>query len=349
MQHRTRRQIRVLLVIGVLAGLGGAVFGIFAVAQSDSPAASYAPAVLRGLWTGLIIAMPLTAWEVFYANGRPGTWIRRLSFLSGLMVRSMVYLFFIILGLWSGAFLFQVGDSIAFGANVESAVQLGFSFVISLGANFVMSIDRLLGQAVFKNFLTGRYHKPRIEQRILLFADLAGSTGLAEELGNLRFHGLLNDVYRDLTGPVIENRGVIHKYVGDEMIVSWPDTPVARGQAIRCSTQMQRALRQAAGRYVETYAIAPMVRIGIHAGEIVVGEMGDVRQEIVYLGDAMNIASRLVDHCRETGRYLLISETVVSDMGPTDDQQDLVPMGLVNIRGRREPVAVYTAEPEGAK
>ena len=44
-------------------------------------------------------------------------------------------------------------------------------------------MNRLLGQHVLLNFVTGRYHQPRVEERVFLFIDMEGSTGFAERLG----------------------------------------------------------------------------------------------------------------------------------------------------------------------
>jgi adenylate cyclase len=346
MNERTRQRLRSLAAISAMAAAGGAVFGIVTVAQGGAENANYVLAMIRGLYTGLAIATPVATWEIYYVNGPAGSAIRRMSFLANLSIRSLAYLVFILFGLWSGATLFPAGEESAPGLTADFAVQLAFSFVVSVGANFVMSINRLLGQAVFRNFLTGRYHRPVVERRTLLFADLAGSTALAEKIGDLAFHQFLNEVYRDLTGSVVEARGVIHKYVGDEMIVSWAESDHNRRQAIRCGFAMQLSLRQAAGRYAASYGSAPQVRIGIHSGEVVAGEMGEVRQEIVYLGDAMNIAARLVEECRHQERWLMISAPVLQDLDPKSADQELEPMGEIEIRGREGRMNVWAA-PQG--
>lgn len=338
MQRRTRQQLRlVLLITAVAAGLG-AVFGLAIAGASDSDPAAYGRAALRGVWTGGLIALLLTVWEFRYVARPAGLWVRRLPFLGGLAVHSAFYLAAILLGIWTGGTLFAIEGADNFGWNADTAIQVGFSLLFSVAINFAMAINRLLGQAVFANFLTGRYHRPVVEPRILLFADLVGSTRIAERIGDLDFHRLLNAVYRDLSLPVVDLGGVIHKYVGDEMIVSWRDTPANRARAVQCGLQCQRTLDAAAGRYSREFDTAPSLRIGIHAGPVVIGEMGDVRQEIVFLGDAMNMASRLVDMCRKLDRPLLVSEALreAEGGGPM-----LEPMGETVLRGKTRPVKIY--------
>lgn len=346
MKERTRQQLLLIAVIAALGAAGGAVFGLVTVAQSDGASSAYGLATTRGVYTGLAIAAPLAAWEVFYVNGPAGAAVRRLTFVVNLAVRSLFYLVFILFGLWSGAALFPGSDGGIDILSPDFAVQLAFSLVVSVGANFTTSIGRLLGPAVFRNFLTGKYHQPIVERRTLLFADLAGSTALAERIGDLLFHRLLNDVYRDLTVPVLEARGVIHKYVGDEMIVSWPETDRNRERAIQCGFAMQSALHQAADRYAKGYGFAPRVRIGIHSGEVVAGEMGDVRQEIVYLGDAMNITARLVEECRAQDRWLIASASAIQGLENPTNSSALETMGELEIRGREGRMEVWAARQE---
>mgnify|MGYP001951036391 CR=1 FL=1 len=285
MNRRLKREIRACAIIASIAALLGAIFGIAIAVSGDGETrfATVAAAAFRGVWTGGFIASLLVAIESFYINGANGAWMRRLSFSAQLLLRSLLYLVIILAGIQSGAALFPVTASTPFGWNSETAIQLGFSLVISLAVNFAMSVNRLLGQAVFRNFLTGRYHRQVVEPRVLLFVDLVGSTAAAQAIGDLAFHGLLRDVYRDLTGPVIERRGVIEKYVGDEMIVSWPDRPDARLAALRCGLDFQQVLDQVADRYRRTYGLAPRLRGAVHAGPVVMGEMGELRQEIVML------------------------------------------------------------------
>jgi adenylate cyclase len=75
--------------------------------------------------------------------------------------------------------------------------------VFSLAASFVfvfmLDVNTLLGRNVLINFITGRYYSPRLESRVFLFLDMEGSTGLAERLGPLDFHRLVNRFVNDLT------------------------------------------------------------------------------------------------------------------------------------------------------
>src|SRR5262249_51717082 len=143
--------------------------------------------------------------------------------------------------------------------------------------------------------ITGRYHRPRAEDRIVLFMDLRGSTELAERLGDERFHRFLNQVFFDLTDPILEAGGEIYRYVGDEVIVTWAVGRGAKDAAcLVCWFDIVAALARRRDAYLRDYAAEPRLRAAIHAGPLIVGEMGDVKREIVMLGDTMNTASRII-------------------------------------------------------
>ena len=59
----------------------------------------------------------------------------------------------------------------------------------------------MLGQGVLRNFISGTYHRPHEEDRIFLFIDVIGSTGIAESIGAIKFHALLDQFFYDLTDP----------------------------------------------------------------------------------------------------------------------------------------------------
>jgi methylphosphotriester-DNA--protein-cysteine methyltransferase len=96
-----------------------------------------------------------------------------------------------------------------------------FSFAAVLSVRFILDINHLLGQNVLLNFVTGRYHRPWLEEHIFLFIDIEGSTALAERLGELAFHWLVNRFVVDITDPIVAAYGEIHRYVGDELIATW--------------------------------------------------------------------------------------------------------------------------------
>jgi adenylate cyclase len=99
-------------------------------------------------------------------------------------------------------------------------VGIGFSASLFVGAIF--EFRRMIGGRVLGSFLLGTYHRPRREQRIVMFLDIADSTALAEQLGEVRVHDLITRFFFDIDEPIADQDGEVHAYVGDEVIVTWP-------------------------------------------------------------------------------------------------------------------------------
>ena len=136
--------------------------------------------------------------------------------LSALVRQNLVA---ILMGLAVSAWLLRAS------AESEPLIEPGgviFSLVLSLGFNLLYGVNSLLGEGVLFNFIAGRYRRPRIEECVLLFIDMESSTAIAERLGEAGFLDFLNRFIADVTGPIVAQLGTIHKYVGDEIIVTWP-------------------------------------------------------------------------------------------------------------------------------
>ena len=81
------------------------------------------------------------------------------------------------------------------------------AIAMSVFANLVFEIGGLLGYGTLKGLLIGRYVQPKREQRVFLLIDMKNSTGLAERLGPIRFHELLNEFFRDIVRRRARMRG----------------------------------------------------------------------------------------------------------------------------------------------
>src|SRR5258705_3020554 len=136
-----------------------------------------------------------------------------------------------------------------------------YSIVFSVVMNLVFGIANIIGPRAFVNFITGRYHSPVEENRFVLFVDIAGSTGLAERLGGVGIHRFLDRTFRLLTVAVVDYRGEVLNYIGDEVIVTWRESSVA----IQCRrlpgfTAMREELSRASGQLEREFGAVPRVR-----------------------------------------------------------------------------------------
>jgi len=335
MRWAARRRLRVLGAMALVAAVGGGLYGMM-----SAPDTAVATGLLRGVTTGFLITVPLTLFEMYYVDMHRGEAFRRLAFGWMLAAKTLVYLVVILIGLDIGRRLFTAGTAPP-AIDRESLTNVGFSLAFAAVVNFVMQIRRVLGQGVLGSFILGRYHRPREETRVFLFLDLVGSTALAERIGGPRFLELLNRLYMHITEPIAEHGGEIHKYVGDEVIVTWRG---ARGFAdadcVRCVFAIEDQLRALAGFYQRRFGHVPRFRGAIHVGPVVSGEIGDVKQEIAFLGDGMNVTARLVDVCRERDRACVVSAAALERLSlPAGVAAD--PLGAVPLRGKSEALPVF--------
>ena len=202
----------------------------------------------------------------------------------------------------------------------------------------------MLGRNVLLNFITGRYHQPRLEERVFLFIDMVGSTGIAERIGERAFLRLLNRFVGDLTTPIVAERGEIHRYVGDELIATWKLADgLADARCVRaCFAALARLEREAPAYQREIGAVVTF-RAGLHCGPVVTGEMGTVKKEIVFLGDAVNTTARIQNFCRETGDQILASATLLDRLAlPPGIARR--PLGDRRLRGKESDITLYALE-----
>ncbi len=212
------------------------------------------------------------------------------------------------------------------------------SFVIS----FVWQVNRMLGPGTLLALLFGRYRRPVTEERIFMFLDLRDSTAIAERLGDVRFNALKNDFYHDLSEPVLQTRGRIYEYVGDEVVITWTYRDGLRdGNCVRCFFLIEREVRRSRREYLEKYGVVPAFKAGLHGGPVVTSEIGDLRKGIVHSGDTVNTTARIEALCRPLGHRLLISASLLGQL-PPDLALKTEDLGYVPLRGKELRMHVYS-------
>ena len=178
----------------------------------------------------------------------------------------------------------------------------------------------------------------------MLFVDIAGSTGLAERLGGIAIHRLLDRTFRLLTLAVVDYRGEVLNYVGDEVIVTWSERRGAIDcRPLQCFMAMRDELARESSQFEREFGAVPRIRGSLHFGPVIVGEIGDVKRAIVFNGDVMNIAARLEELSRSVDGGFLASRAAMECFSsvPPFAVRDL---GRLPIRGRADGIDVVGIE-----
>lgn len=219
--------------------------------------------------------------------------------------------------------------------------------LMSFAVNALHQISRKLGPGVILNWLTGKYHTPREEERIFMFLDLKNSTPLGEKLGNISFSKLVQDFFHDLTDPVVETGGEVSHYIGDEAVLSWkPRKGLENANCIRCFFLMQEAIKGRSEQYLTRYGIIPEFKAGVHIGPVIATEVGDIKSEIVFHGDVLNTTARIIGKCTELDSDLLVSGALQERLVLPDGLQARS-LGMHQLKGKEHEIEIIAVSRAG--
>lgn len=169
-----------------------------------------------------------------------------------------------------------------------------------------------------------------IRERTVLFADLRGSTGLYESLGNAEASALVTQTVSQIGEAVLEGGGQLIKTLGDGLMAAFETSR----DGVRAAQRMQELLEktvQRARRQNNPAALALRLQVALARGEVV--ELnGDC------FGDAVNVAARLIDHAGD-GEVLITAE-VLAGLHHASKAR-FRSLDRISVRGRAETVHVY--------
>lgn len=182
----------------------------------------------------------------------------------------------------------------------------------------------------------------------IIFADIANFTQRAEHTEPEVLAALTQQLLECLTAVAHQHEGTVDKYMGDAVLVFWNapfDQPDHADKAVAAAIEMMQAIKRfnaQASELLQGQAVA--VRVGVHTGDVIVGDLGtQFRHAYTAIGDAMNVAARLQAYAREIKRHLVVSQQTVNLLQQT---WPLISQGKVELKGRREAVEVYVLTTE---
>ena len=338
---RTGNRIRLWIAVVAVSALAGAGYtAVLGLAYNFDITPGV---VFDGAGYGAIIGGSIGAFQMLYVEGHAGARLRRAPFLLSLLIRTLAAAVIIGLALIVCRFLF--GDNILSDeglATMGLLRDMAFSFVAFFVIFFVVQIRRIIGERVFRNLIFGRYHKPVGEDRVFMFLDMAGSTALAQKLGDLGVHALISRVFFDIDAVVVEHGGETHRYIGDEVVVTWSlEDCIEDGRCIRCVFAIREMIATKAEEYRRLFGVVPTFRAGLHGGPVVAGECGDSKHEIVYFGDTINTAARIQAECKELNVPLLVSGDLLGKIRLPEGLR-AEPRGTTRLRGRDLETQLFT-------
>jgi class 3 adenylate cyclase/catechol 2,3-dioxygenase-like lactoylglutathione lyase family enzyme len=178
----------------------------------------------------------------------------------------------------------------------------------------------------------------------VLFADMRGFTAVAERLSPSDVVPLLNEYFSMLSAVTREHGGTVFHMAGDGLMAGF-GLPLpaddASGRAVSAARGMISQFGRLAADWKTRLGIETGIGIGINAGDVIVGDVGaPERPSYTLIGDAVNVAARLVQRARAGEALFSLSVKQALDPVP----QGIVELPPLVLRGRTRPVEIYCLE-----
>ncbi len=228
--------------------------------------------------------------------------------------------------------------------NVETQIQQLRTTIATLEAQRV-----ILGDAIVDGALSALRHqlaaleaqaaaqsKPTEERRLvtILFTDIVGSTALAEKLDPEEWRQTVAQLHSTVGNLIARHQGQVAQYLGDGLLAFFGaqlSSERDSENAIRAALDAQSALS------AQEFPHPIQIRIGIHTGLVVVGELGSAaKKEFTATGDAMNLAARL-QSAAPPGGVLISHDTYRYVRGVFD----VMPQPPLTVKGKGGPIQTY--------
>jgi adenylate cyclase len=311
---------------------------IFAILAGLVTSASGRP-IFFGVVNSILVGIGVGLFEEFYVQSLRGRWIRSIHPLRAIMVYTIVVVILFLIAIHvTHVILWPIYNlPVPYGRlPVVIPVVIAFS-VIGI---VVMRTAHFIGIETLFHLTVGTYHRPVLQEKVIVFLDINNSTGLAEELGAVRTKSLVGKFLFDISKPITDHGGEIYLYKGDGLIALWEWREAIRDNRIlRTIDAVFATIRRERPEYLEQFDVVPSFRIGVHGGEVVVSEQGDTKRAIGVYGTTINIAARMEEAAKTYNVACAISGDVAENL--RSEEGRLIPIGHEKIRGSAVEIPIY--------
>ena len=331
------KKAKTLGLICVFTSLAGVIFQLINETHLDYNSVTIG--ISLGLAFGLLELFVFPKAEKFF---------RRWSFTEIILFKTSVFtavVFIVTVALATVAGFLEsrkIKELVTYITSAEQMVLVAYCLVIYGLLVFFLQINQLLGKGVLWKFVLGKYHRPREEERIFMFLDMKSSTTIAERLGHVRFYALLNELFHEISQPVLQTKAEIYQYIGDEVILTWDlQDGLKNSNCLKTFFMFRERLRKKYEYYFKNFEVIPEFKAGLHFGKVVSAQIGDLKREIVYNGDVLNTTSRIQNECNKYNRDCLVSGTLLNRLtGINGFKYEKV--DTVTLRGKETQVELFS-------
>src|SRR5271167_3759282 len=323
----TRRKLTsILLSVTIFALLAG----VTAIATSRPMGYVLIDSIFVGTGVGLF--------EQFYVQSLRGRWLRNMHPLLSILIYTAFVAVLFVVAIHLSHLLTGRLDTLPI-AYQRLPLALPLVIAFSVIGIVVMRTVHFIGIENLFHLMIGTYHRPVIEEKVLLFLDINNSTGLAERLGAVQIKSLVGKFLFDISKPITDHGGEIYLYKGDGLIALWSWSEEIRGDKIlQALNALFASVKREQAAYQREFGVVPRFRIGVHGGEVVVSEQGDTKRAIGIYGSTINIAARMEEAAKAHGVGCAISGDVAQALS---GEPRLVPLGDEQVKGISVEIPIF--------
>lgn len=212
--------------------------------------------------------------------------------------------------------------------------------VLFVLTQIIIEVNEKYAPGVFMDILLGKYLQPKIEKRIVMFIDLKDSTPIAEKLGHQQYFRFIREFIYHISNALIENGGSIYQYVGDEVVVSWIFNEKNPRRCMDALIEARKNLQKKGEHFRRRFGVIPEFRVGIHLGDVTVGEIGVIKKDIAMSGDTMNTTARIRSACSELNQKFIVSKDFKENVDLKEWQAES--LGIVELKGKNQGIELFS-------
>ena len=126
--------------------------------------------------------------------------------------------------------------------------------------------------------------------------------------------------------------------MGDEVVLTWrEERGIKDVNCLRVFFDIDSIIEKKRQRYLDRFGVVPEYKAGVHVGEVMTAEIGDLKRGLVFNGDVLNTGARIQGECARLQRRLVASADLFARL-TLPDGWTAEEMGSVTLRGKSEPL-----------
>jgi adenylate cyclase len=330
-------KLRLLLEFCLFGAFAGIIYELIDIKMVD----------YRALLMGIPIGFAYGIMDLFVLSGYRKNFLK-IPLILTIFLKAFIYLIVIyfvtgtiglLVGLSEGKQIEEWYQSLV---DKDQLILIIYILLFYISLSFYTHINLLLGEGALLKFLLGKYRKPSGEHRIFMFLDIKSSTTLAERLGLENYYSLLNDFFHEISEPVRSTNAEIYQYIGDEVVLTWKTKEgIVDSNCLKIFFEIREKVYANRKYYRSKYGAIPEFKAGVHIGEVISAQIGDIKREIVYNGDVLNTSARIQEQCNVLKHELLLSGNLLKKLD-IENEYIAEKLDTIKLRGKENLIEIYS-------